>query len=94
MVSPFLSSTCTYTREEGREAGGCKMGRLLVSRVGALLDGKGTTRACKISPKTDALPPSSALLQPVSAASRLSTPSERWPCEVRVGEWPGLRKAK
>eukprot|EP00964_Phaeocystis_antarctica_P081373 scaffold50915_cov66-Phaeocystis_antarctica.AAC.3 len=37
-----------------------------------------------------ALPPSSAPLQPVSAASRLSSLSKRWPCEVEVGEWPRL----
>ena len=37
MVSPFLSSTCTYEREEGSQAGGYYMGWLLASRMGGLL---------------------------------------------------------
>ena len=77
-------------REEESEAGGCYMGRLLVSRVGGLLDRKGSKRACTVSRRTDAFPPSSAPLQPVSAASRLSSLSKRWPCKVEVGEWPHL----
>ena len=72
------------------------MGWLLVSRVGIgyARVGKGSNRACTVSPRTTAFLPSSAPLQPVSAASRLSSLSKRWPCEVKVGEWPGLRKAK
>ena len=91
MVLPFLSSTCTYKREEGREAGGCYIGWLLVSHVGELLAGKRTKRACTVSPKVSALPSSLLPLQPIFAASRLSSLSKRWPCEFKVGEWPGLR---
>ena len=53
--------------------------------VGCARVGKGSKRACTVSPKTGAFPPSSAPLQHVSAASRLSSRSER--CEVEVGEW-------
>ena len=59
--------------------------------VGYARVGKGGKRACTVS-KTGAFPPSSALLQPVSAASRLSSLSKQWPCELKVGEWSGLRK--
>ena len=58
--------------------------------VGCARVGKGSKRACTVSRRTDAFPPSSAPLQPVSAASRLSSLSKRWPCEVEVGEWPHL----
>ena len=47
-------------------------------------------RACTVLPEADALPPSSLPLQPISAAERLSSLSKRWPCEVKVGEWPRL----
>ena len=67
------------------------MGRLLASRVdGCARVGKGNKRTCTVSPRAGAFPPSSAPLQPVSAASRLSSLSKRWPCEVEVGEWPRL----
>ena len=68
-------------------AGGCYMGLVTGLSVGGLLAGKGSKHACTFS-KTDALPPSSLILQPVSAANRLSSLSKR--CEVEVGELPLL----
>ena len=55
-----------------------------------LLAGKISKRACTVSLKAGALPPSSPSLQPFSAANGLSLLSKRWPCEVEVGEWPSL----
>ena len=47
-------------------------------------------RACTVLFETGAFLPSSPPLQPVSDANRLSSFSKRWPCEVKVGEWPPL----
>ena len=47
-------------------------------------------RACTVAPKPGAFPPSPPPLLPIPAASRLSSLSKRWPCEVEAGEWPRL----
>ena len=60
--------------------------------VGCAWVGKGSKRACTVSPRAGAFPRFSMPLQPVFAASRLSSLSKRWLRELEVGEWPGLRK--
>ena len=53
-----------------------------------LLARKSGKRACTVSPRAGAFPPSSLPLQPISTASRLSSPSIL--CEVEVSELPRL----
>jgi hypothetical protein len=63
------------------------MGLGLVSRAGQACR---QARACTVAPKPGMFPPSSSPWLPILAASRLSSLSKRWPCEVEVGEWPRL----